>query len=136
MEKFKGHVNSIVTLLFFSIFASVGPGVVPALADMGVYCPKCKRHLYDFKGEVVIGQTIKASDFVSVEGVEQPVSGSRMVCPFDSAPLNGWEYWFYEKGREEPRFAFNAVTLLTKDENGEFRWFPDDVVMDEDVKKP
>ena len=137
MDRIKRYVKSLITVLFFyGIFISVSFVIFtrPALADMGIYCPLCKKHLYDYKGEVVSGKVIMASDFIPTEGVPQPKDTDRIICPFDSAPLNGWEYWFWSRQREQPTFAYQAVTLLTK-ENGEFKWVPEEVLMDEDIKR-
>lgn len=48
------------------------------------------------------------------------------VCPKDSAPLNGYKYWFWSRSRPEPRMAYSADTYLIK-KDGNFVWFPYEV---------
>lgn len=101
-------------------------------ADIQIYCPKCHKHLYDYKGEEIprpvdnrSGLNIK--DVVPVEGVPVPTEQDKFVCPYDQAPLNGWEYWFWEKGRPLPKMVYPAISVLTKDASGEWVWVPDEV---------
>ena len=64
-----------------------------------VYCPKCHKSL------------IKENVF----------------CPKENAPLNGYKYWFWSRGRNLPVMAYNAETYLLKDKNGKFYWYPEEV---------
>ena len=92
-----------------------------------IFCPKCSRHLYDYHGELGSSPIVEASDFTAVDASRDPIDGDRMICEFDSAPLNGYEYWFWSRGRGKPRFAYGAVTLMTIDDNGEFVFKPYEV---------
>ena len=63
-----------------------------------VYCPKCHKAL------------VKEDK----------------VCPKDSAPLNGYLYWFWANDRQLPKMAYPAKTYLIK-KDGEFIWYPYEV---------
>jgi len=93
---------------------------------MAVYCPECKRHLYDFHGEVVSGAIMQVSEFTAVEATGDPQASTPMRCEYDDAPLNGYEYWFHSRGLPNPVMAYDGVTLMTK-ENGEFVYKPYEV---------
>ena len=67
--------------------------------------------------------------------IPQPQPTDDMVCPLCKAPLNGYEFWFWNKKRDLPKMVYNAITLLTKDKDGNFIWIPYEVVMDEDKEK-
>ena len=63
-----------------------------------VFCPKCRRALTQIQ----------------------------KICPKDSAPLNGYEYWFWSRNRPAPKMAYPAKTYLIK-KDGKFIWYPDNV---------
>ena len=84
-------------------------------ADWNIYCPDTKEVVYIYKGDF--------KDFNYSDFIPNPEDGSRMVCPGTQIPLNGFEYFFWKKGYTLPKMAYNAVSLLTK-ENGEFVWKP------------
>lgn len=114
-----------LTILFLFVSFEV-------FAEKEVYCPATKELVYYYKYDVKPGpgETFKASDFrPAKEGVLQPVEGDYFVCPETDVPMNGFEYWFYERKRSLPKMAFNAVTFLTKDEHGNFIWWPHEVNM-------
>lgn len=70
-----------------------------------VYCPKCHRSVSKFKE----------------------------VCPKDQAPLNGYKYWFWVRGRKEPKMAYRAETYLIK-KDGVYVWHPYEVDLVDPVK--
>lgn len=112
--------NKIILTLFLFFFSSL------AFADMAIYCPKCKTHLYNYKKELVRGTQIKAEDFEPAnKEIPPPVSGDIMSCPLDGAYLNGWEYWAALQNFKSFTFAYRAVSLLSKDENEKWVWVPD-----------
>ena len=104
-------------------------------ADIGIYCPKCHKHLYDYKKDDIhlppqgsLDNGLRAKDFVPTDiSIPIPVENTRFICPFDDAPLNGWEYWFWERGRDLPKMVYPAVTVMIKDKDGNLVWYPDDV---------
>ncbi len=65
----------------------------------GHYCPKCHSALY----------------------------GDGIICKKDNAPANGYKYWFWSRGRPEPKMAYQAETYLIKTDKGEFVWSPYEV---------
>lgn len=93
-----------------------------------IYCAHCKKHLYTttYTIDEAVKSNIKveAKDFIPMDGVLKPFSGMKFVCPFDGAPLNGYEYWFWSRSRKEPVMAYHALTLYVKDKDGEFMWYP------------
>lgn len=91
-----------------------------AFAEMPVYCHLCKQHLYNYqRDEFVKGEWPDAKDFMpAVEGVKQPVDSDPMVCPFDQAPLNGYEFIFWVKGLRPPVFKYKATSFLTFRDGG------------------
>ena len=110
-------------------------------ADIAIYCPHCHKHLYDYKKDEIPrpidGKVqIYAADFIPASSdIKAPTEDSEMVCPFDQAPLNGWEYWFWAKKRSLPRMSYPAISLLTKDKDGKFIWLPDDIVIPDCLTK-
>lgn len=49
------------------------------------------------------------------------------ICPKDNAPLNGYKYWFWSRGRPMPKMAYPAETYLYKGKDGKFYWSPYEV---------
>jgi hypothetical protein len=97
-------------------------------ADIPVYCPKCKTHLYNYKKVVMDNEFLLAEDFIPVSNnIQQPVEASRFVCPLCDASLNGWEYYGEVNKSKSHTLVFPAVSVLTKDENGNWKWVPYDV---------
>lgn len=96
-----------LTIIFAGLFiASVG-AIFSGCATIslhggkfsGYYCPKCHR----------------------------PIYGDALVCPKDNAPINGYKYWFWVRGRPEPRMAYPAETYLIKTGDDKFVWSPYEV---------
>lgn len=101
------------------------------LAKTTIYCPKCKQPLYSCVGEIKAGSLIKAEDFIPVnENIQQPKPSDKMVCPFDGAELNGWLYWSQALGRNN-KLVYNTISVLTKDENNNWKWVPYDIDLPE-----
>jgi hypothetical protein len=101
---------SLLTVIFTLVLA------ITVFADIPIYCPKEKIHLYDYlKDEIPKGELLKAWDFKPVnENIPQPKESDPMVCPLCGAPLNGYEYWFWSRGRSLPRLIYPAFTFMTK----------------------
>lgn len=98
-------------------------------AEIPIYCPKCKKHLYNYQhDEIIKGSLVKAEDFKPAnDSITQPQAGSRMICPLDNTSLNGWQYYADRENFKTFSFAYNAVSLLTKDKDGKWVWVPYDV---------
>lgn len=60
-----------------------------------IYCPKCHK----------------------------AYSGDIEICSKDNAPLNGYQYWFWSRGRNLPKMNYPAETYLIK-MDGKFVWHP------------
>src|SRR3990167_8520425 len=97
-----------------------------AFAEIPIYCPHCKQHLYNYqRDEVVIGSQIKAEDFKPTRiDISQPLDSEPMICPFDGCPLNQYESFAWERKMKPPVFHIWAVSLLTKDKNGNWIGIP------------
>lgn len=105
-------------LSLFSVF------IGNAFADIGIYCPKCHRHLYDYTAsELTLAGMNLTENFKAVDAPREPLPDDAMRCPFDYAPLNGYQFWFWDKGYAEPKMMFQGMTLLTK-QGEEFVWSP------------
>lgn len=111
----------IAVLLFFSVSETRSD------ESRLIYCPEGETAVYLYTGPVIEPSThVKAEYFTPVErNVPQPTEKDEMVCPGTDVPLNGYEWWFWKRGQPLPRLTFpGAVTLLTKDEQGNFVWWP------------
>lgn len=97
-----------------------------AFADIPIYCPHCKKHLYNYlKDEIKIGEDLHAKDFIPADNsIPQPTESDAMVCPIDRCPLNQYESWSWERKMSPPVFKVWAVSFLTKDENGNWIGVP------------
>ena len=97
-----------------------------AFAEIPIYCHYCKVHLYNYqKDEIIAGAVVYAADFKPArEDIGQPKEAGLMVCPFDNAPLNAYEYVFWEKQLRLPEFHYPAISLLSKDEKGNWFYIP------------
>lgn len=100
-----------------------------AYASIPIYCPHCKTHLYNYaKDEIIAGSQILAKDFTPAnDSISQPQENTEMVCPLCFCPLNQYESWAWEKKVDKPIFNCWAVSLLTKDKNGNFVGVPYDI---------
>lgn len=96
-----------------------------AFAEIPIYCPNCKRHLYDYQKEIADLTMLNAEDFKpALDIIQQPLEHSPMICPLCSCPLNLYESWAWIQGVHPPAFHINAVSLLTKDREGNFKGVP------------
>lgn len=99
-----------------------------AFAQIPIYCPKCKTHLYNYQKEVENGAIVKAIDFKPAsEDIKQPREQDPMVCPFDGAELNGWMYWYKQQGFKGFVLAYPAISLLSKDKDNKWIWLGDNM---------
>ena len=91
-----------------------------------VYCPECHKPLYVYQGE--IPKILTEGDLKNLVplGGERVKSDKDFICPKDSAPLNGWKYWFWSRGRHEPVMAYPAETFMIK-KGDEFIFYPYDM---------
>ena len=106
----KMYKRAILICVFLSIIFC---GLVFAAKFVDVYCPKCLKYLFTLEYES--GLTLSDAD------------GHGLICPFDGAPLNGWEYWAWERGMSAPKMVYPALTVWTTDDGDMFYWFPHNV---------
>jgi uncharacterized protein YbaR (Trm112 family) len=130
-----GKINSksmkkYILALFFTCIYSI------ALAEIPVYCPDCKTLLYIYqKDEVEKGVKLEPKDFTPVsDSISALKKHGDIVCPLDGAKLNGWEYWADEQGFSSFSMSYQAVSLLTKDKDGNFVWVPYDIPKMDEVE--
>jgi hypothetical protein len=99
-------------------------------AEIPIYCPHCKVHLYDYqKDEIVKGDNLLAKDFIPAnKSVIQPDESTPMACPLCQCPLNLYESWAWERKVKKPVFHCWAISLLTKDKEGKWKGIPYDVI--------
>jgi len=125
VDKIPKIIASVSLLLFLLV------PLVYCYQIVDVYCPKCQKLLYHltFEGKLLT-TWIKPDNIEAVKDIPYFLKGDRFICPFDSAPLNGWEYWFWERDLDSPAFPYPALTVWTK-VDGEFRFWPDEVNLEE-----
>ena len=110
------------TIIFLFLFLLIS---IPAFAEtVDIYCPKCHKFLWELKYE----NPLTLDDF-RTDNIIKGEPSAKPLCPFDGAPINGWEYWAYERDMHPPVMVYPALTVWTLDEQGDFIWFPDDVVV-------
>lgn len=98
-----------------------------AFAEIPIYCPHEKILLYNYQKEIKPNEVMKAEDFKPANDlISQPKENTPMVCPICGSPLNGYEWWNWEKKMKPPVFVFNGLTMLTKDKDGNFKFVPYD----------
>lgn len=119
------------TLALIVIFLFVFLGI--ALAEIPIYCPHCKTHLYNYqKDEIVVNSQINAEDFKPAnDNIPQPKDKDKMVCPIDNCPLNQYESWAWERKMSLPVFKVWAISLLTKDKDGNWKGVPYDIKVED-----
>ena len=95
----------------------------PVLADtIDIYCPECHKFLWELNYE----KPLTLDDF-RTNNIIKGEPSVKLICPFDDAPINGWEYWAWVRGMHQPVMAYPALSVMTLDEQGDFVWFPHDV---------
>lgn len=127
MAKAKGWGIGLVILLL----------AVSCFADVEIYCPECKTHLYNYKKDEIARYDntlarqpkVLASDMQTVGIWPNPKERDKAICPLCTAPLNGWEYWAWKNGYQKPTFQLYVISLMTKID-GKFVWVPYDVPKD------
>ncbi len=115
--------NKLLLTLIFAFISSV------VFAETAIYCPKCKRHLYDYQKELIKGQEINVENFKSIDDVPSLIKDEEIICPFDRTYLNGWEYWAQLQHFKSFTMAYRAVSFLSKDKDEKWIWLPDDLPM-------
>ena len=107
--------------------------VGPVWASTDVYCAYCQRHLYTYTDEIKDSGSINPSKFEPIDPLAvSPLALRRLEdfkCPYDDAPLNGYLYWAWQIQVNEPRLVYKALTIYTKDKEGNFYWYPDKVAV-------
>ena len=121
--------------VLFLCFSLLFGGV--AFADISIYCPYCKTHLYNYqKEEIAVNSQLLAKDFTPAnDSIKQPTEDDSMICPLDGCPLNQYESWAWMRKEKSPVFKVWAVSLLTKDENGNWKGVPYDIKFEDWERK-
>ena len=117
-------IRIIATFIVILVFSSI---VVPNVsAEIKVYCPYCKQHLYTYKYNAdQLKEGLYPQDLEPANAsVPFLTLRDKFICPYDGAPLNGWLYWAWEQKRPLPEFRYKAYNIYTKDANGNFVWVP------------
>lgn len=122
-----GKIISSVLCLIFILCVSVASAT-------DIYCPVCKRLLYTTIEDIQF-TPFEVEYFIPAEGVPAPTLSDDFVCPFDKTQLNGYKYWFSSRGRELPVMRYPALTIYTKDKDGNFIWYPEEVVLFDKLSK-
>ena len=96
-----------------------------AYAEIEIYCPKCREHLYNYQQDkITAGFPIYAKDFKPVKtDIKQPIDNDPMTCPLCQAKLNGWDFYGEYNNSKSHVNTCNAISLLTKVDN-KFKWIP------------
>jgi len=96
-----------------------------------VYCPECRKHVYNYDNDLIEKNSLDKKGFKSVKiwGIFQYKLPKREInCPICENFLNGWEYWGQNQGYKSFKLSYPAMSLLTKvDEKWE--WVPMDMPM-------
>lgn len=120
-----------LNILFFLLFF-LNINVMLVSADMEVYCPFCKEHIYNYKKDTIASnEIVAAEDFEGVGDILSPDDHDEMICPICGAPINGYEYWFWSRGYQPTRMVFPAVSLYFKNADGTFEWKPEEVDLED-----
>jgi len=122
----------ILVLILISSYIGI------ASAETEIYCAYCEEHVYTYKYNV---QRLKeslnpedlepANDFIRYLTVRDEFN-----CPYDEAPLNGYKYFFWKRGLHEPVMVYPAVTVRTKNSDGDWVWSPWELDIDDKTFNP
>ena len=117
--------NLLIILLTFGFILTL---FLFAFAEIPIYCPHEKILLYYYQNdEISLKGILRAEDFKPANDlIPQPQENSEMVCPICGSPLNGYEWFAFEKKMKPTVMIYKAITLLTKDESGNFKFVPYD----------
>lgn len=97
----------------------------PASAEVvDIYCPKCHKFLWELKYENPL-----TTDQFKTENILKGEPSVKLICPLDGTPINGWEYWAWERNMYPPQMVYPALTVMTLNDSGDFVWFPHEVIV-------
>lgn len=118
-----------LTIIFFS--------AQNVFADINIYCAECKKKILVYQKESLpLDGVYDKADFVSVSKNKKfEKSAEKFICPYDGAPLNGYEYWFWVKGYPAPKMMLSVGTFHVKLKDGKFGWLPSEVELHEHKQK-
>ena len=100
---------------------------VPCGAET-IYSPVTKEAVYEYDGVITKDTVFKSSDFKCLDN-DIPYSFCRqfnLFHPIDytnNLPLDGFDFWAWERGRDFPGKAYRIYTFLVKRKR-EFVWEP------------
>ena len=92
-----------------------------------IYCPECHRHIYTYDGEIPLN--FKTTD-INEKNLKGYKKGDKLICKFDQAPINGWEYWFWKRDRLPPKMVYPALAVMIKKDKS-FVFYPDEANLED-----
>lgn len=97
----------------------------PCSAEL-IYNPITKQPVYDYIGD---WKEFKSSDFECPETddiyfVCYPLNLRQAYDLRNNVPLDGFDFWAWERGRKLPQRPYTIYTFLIKDAGGNFVWKP------------
>ena len=128
VSKTGGIALIVIQIISIFLFALTFSSCYKPIIGTKIYCPKCHRHLYTYTGEISKLKEFDMLKFVP-NGWTTPefYENQNVSCPYDTAPLNGYKYWFWERKRPLPNIVYRAETFMTKDSSGKFYYTPFEV---------
>ncbi len=100
-------------------------------AGTTIYCPSTKEPIYEYKYEITSDTEFKTVDFTPTDPNGWQINMFRPINYKNGVPLDGYDYWFWSRGRPLPKKNFTTYTFLIKDNNGNFVWMPYKVDLEE-----
>lgn len=100
---------------------------IPCEAEI-IYSPATKEPVYEYIGIINKDTVFKSSDFLCFisDTTNSICRAINLFHPMDytnSLPLDGFDFWAWERGRSFPAKAYRIYTFLVKRE-GKFVWEP------------
>ena len=100
---------------------------VPCRAET-IYSPVTKEAVYEYIGVITKDTVFKSSDFrcFRSDTINSICRVLNLFHPMDytnNLPLDGFDFWAWERGRSFPGKAYRIYTFLVK-RKGEFVWEP------------
>ncbi len=89
-----------------------------------IYSPVTFEPLYEYQGIINENTVFKSGDFKCTENATCRVLN--LFSPLDyetNLPLDGFDFWAWERGRHFPKKSYKLYTFLVK-RRGQFVWEP------------
>lgn len=95
-----------------------------------IYCPYTHKPVYEYNGELKENVQFDRKDFTNIAEDADVINLSRPM--YKGVPLDGFDYWFWERNLNYPAKPYQVLTFLVKDEEGNFVWKPYEVNLPKD----